>query len=129
VENLVIQATKSSPSVCFDASAGVLAIKGKSYPENAAKFFAPLVAWLREYLASSELPKVVVEMELTYFNSSSSKALMNLLDMLEGAASDGKPVVVNWRYHEDNDTALEAGEEFKDEVPSVTFNFVELSEE
>ncbi len=129
MDNLVIEATKSSPYVRFDASAGVLVIKGKCYPENAAKFFAPISFWVSEFLVSSTLPQVVVEMEMTYFNSSSSKALMNFLEMLEGAASSGKPVVVNWRYHEDNDTALEAGEEFKDEVPSVTFNFIEISRE
>ncbi len=129
MENLVIEATKSSPYVRFDASAGVLVLKGKSYPENAAKFFAPIFSWLREFLDSSTLPQVEVEMEMTYFNSSSSKALMNFLELLEGAACAGKPVVVNWRYHEENDTALEAGEEFKDEVPTVTFNFIEISAE
>jgi hypothetical protein len=126
VDNLVIEATKSSPYVRFDASAGVLVIKGKCYPENAAKFFCPIISWLKEFLLSSTLPQVWVEMELTYFNSSSSKALMNFLEMLEGAASAGKAVVVNWRYHEENDTALEAGEEFQDEVPAVTFNFIEI---
>jgi hypothetical protein len=127
VENLAIEATKSSPYVHFDASAGLLEISGKSYPENAAKFFAPIFSWLNEYLANAEVQLVTVDMELIYFNSSSSKALMNVFEILDEAASSGKHIVVNWLYHEDNDTILEAGEEFKDEVSSLKFNLVETT--
>jgi hypothetical protein len=123
VENLVIEATKSSPYVCFDACSGVLEIKGKAYPENAAKFFAPIFSWLSEFMALPDTKQIVVEMEMTYFNSSSSKAFMNFFELLESA---DRSVVVNWRYDEENDTALEAGEEFKEEVPGLTFNLVEL---
>jgi hypothetical protein len=129
VENLAIEATKSSPYVHFDASAGLLEIRGKSYPENAAKFFAPIFSWLKEFLSNAEVQLVTVDMEMIYFNSSSSKALMNVFEILEEAASSGKHVVVNWLYHEDNDTILEAGEEFKDEVSSLRFNLVEKTGE
>jgi hypothetical protein len=129
VENLAIEATKSSPYIHFDASTGLLEIKGKSYPENAAKFFAPLFSWLKEYLSSSACDPVTMDMGLIYFNSSSSKALMNLLELLEEAASNGRQIVVNWYYHEENDTILEAGEEFKDEVSSLDFNLVEISDD
>jgi hypothetical protein len=124
VENLVIEATKSSPYVRFDVCSGVLEIRGRAYPENAAKFFAPLFSWLTEFIALPETRQIVVDMEMTYFNSSSSKAFMNFFELLESA---GKSVVVNWRYDEENDTALEAGEEFKEEVPGLTFNLVEIA--
>jgi hypothetical protein len=126
VENLVIEATKSSPYVRFDACSGILEINGKAYPENAAKFFSPLFSWLKELLALPQPEHLVVNMQMTYFNSSSSKAFMNFFEILDSARSSGKSVVVNWRYHEENDTALEAGEEFKDEVPGLTFNLVEI---
>ncbi|MBI5248525.1 MAG: DUF1987 domain-containing protein [Desulfomonile tiedjei] len=128
MENLVLEATKSSPSIFFDAEKGVLEIKGKSYPENAAKFFSPVLDWLKEYLASAETGNTVVNMEIIYLNSSSSKAFLNLFDVLESAAKNGQQVVVNWRYHEENETALECGEEFREELQSVIFNLVELSE-
>lgn len=127
MENLAIEGTKSSPYVHFDASAGLLEIRGKCYPENAAKFFAPIFSWLADYLSSAPVQLVTVDIEMIYFNSSSSKALMNLLETLDGAASQGVRIEVNWRYHEENDTILEAGEEFKEEVSELTFNLVEIS--
>ncbi len=38
MENLIIEATKSTPAVHFDAENHVFSIKGESYPENTAKF-------------------------------------------------------------------------------------------
>ena len=65
-----------------------------------------------------------------YFNSSSSKILMNLFDMLNRAAIEGTPVTINWRYHEDNDVALECGEEFMEDLDltNLTFNLVVIME-
>jgi hypothetical protein len=34
--------------------------------------------------------------------------------------------VVNWKYHADNNTALECGEEFQEDLENVAFNLVEL---
>jgi hypothetical protein len=68
-------------------------------------------------------------MELIYFNSSSSKVLMDFCDVLEEAANSGKNVTVNWIYEEDDEDALEFGEEFQEELESVKFNLVEKSPE
>ncbi|MFH1033460.1 MAG: DUF1987 domain-containing protein [Pseudomonadota bacterium] len=127
MDNLLIAASKSTPQVHFDAQANRLEIKGESYPENASKFYAPLFDWLGAYLGQvAPEVLVVVEMEIIYFNSSSSKALMNIFDQLALAAADGRRVVVNWRYHSRNESALECGEEFSEDVEGVEFNLVEI---
>ena len=41
----------------------------------------------------------------------------------------GTPISVNWRYHEENDTAMECGEEFKEETERITFNMVGFNDE
>lgn len=125
MQALIIQATKSTPSVNFDPTTNILSMKGESYPENAAKFFGPIFLWLEEFLASQDVVQAVVEIELIYFNSSSSKALMNFFELLDNAVSDGRQIEVNWRYQKENETALEAGEEYRDEVRSLVFNLVE----
>jgi hypothetical protein len=129
MDNLLMAASKSTPGVCFDAQANILEIKGESYPENASKFYAPLFAWLGGYLdqVSPEAP-VVVNLEIIYFNSSSSKALMNIFDLLSQAAAAGRQVVVNWRYHAQNESALECGQEFSEDVGGVVFNLVEIDD-
>ena len=69
-----------------------------------------------------------VDMELLYFNSSSSKALMNMFDYLESAAERGWRIVVNWIYQEENETSLECGEEFQEDCRAVEFNLVAVSD-
>jgi hypothetical protein len=129
MDKLILEATHSSPYLYFDRDAGSLEIKGKSYPENAAKFYGPVLEWLRNYLASIDTQTVtVVNMEIIYLNSSSSKAFLNLFEALEAAAQEGKKIIVNWRYHGENETALECGEEFAEDLKAVTFNLVEIPE-
>ena len=128
MENLILEPTKSTPLVRFDAGAHSLEIKGESYPENAAKFYSPLFKWLDDYLEAKGGEQTEVNLEIIYFNSSSSKALMNFFDRLEEAAQAGKNIVVNWRYHEENETAQECGEEFMEDLEALNFNMVEIME-
>jgi len=128
MDDLVINETKSSPSVRFDAGTGVLEIKGKSYPANAAQFFDPLFRWVEEFLRQFTTGTIEVNLEMTYLNSSSSKAFLNLFDMLDRSASKGQDIVINWLYHQENDTMLECGEEFMEDLEAVTFNLVKMTE-
>jgi hypothetical protein len=127
MESITIEATKSSPFIHIDPSAYLIQIKGESYPENAAKFYGPILSSINEYLNSLEASRITVDIHLTYFNSSSSKALLNFFEILDKTVSEGKDIVVNWCYHPENETIFEAGEEFRDEFPSLTFNFIERS--
>ncbi|MGC8602628.1 MAG: DUF1987 domain-containing protein [Desulfomonilaceae bacterium] len=126
MEPITIDATKSSPFVLIDPAAHLFQIKGESYPENAAKFFGPVLSFINEYLYSSGTSRITIDMQLTYFNSSSSKVLLNLFESLEKAVSEGKDVIVNWWYHPENEILLEAGEEFQNEFPSLPFKFIEI---
>ncbi|MEW5772247.1 MAG: DUF1987 domain-containing protein [Thermodesulfobacteriota bacterium] len=124
MQELIIEASKSSPRIHFDPRSHVLEMSGESYPENAAKFYAPVFAWLDEYLARPGEDPVSVNLAISYFNSSSSKALMNLFDMLDEACRAGRRITVNWRYDPENETAQECGEEFKEDVCDLSFNLV-----
>jgi hypothetical protein len=126
MENFVVGATKSSPAIFFDAENGILEITGRSYPENVAKFYAPVFEWLERFLASVGSKGVTVNLEMVYLNSSSTKAFMNMFDALERATENGTEVTVNWRYNEENETALECGEEFMEDLERVTFNLVRI---
>lgn len=128
MQDLIIEGAKSTPTICFRFQQRRLEIKGESYPENAAAFYAPVFSWLDAFLASLERAEVTVDLEITYFNSSSSKVLLDIFDLLEIAAGRNNPIIVNWRYHKDNDMALEYGEEFTEEVGAIQFNLVEFSQ-
>ena len=130
MDNLVIEASRSSPAIRFDADSRCLSISGESYPENAAAFYAPVFAWLKAFLADL-VPGVAVQVDLDvrYLNSSSTKVMLNFLDLLEQAAQDGTPVIVNWRYDPDNQSILECGQDFSEELTALTFNLVEQAQE
>ncbi len=125
MENMEIAATKSTPAIHFDVQTHVLSMAGESYPENTSQFYAPVYRWLEECLDSLEEQQLVFNIELIYFNSSSSKVLMDLFDLLEDASEEGKNITVNWVYDEENDSALEYGEEFAEDMEELTFNLVE----
>ena len=129
MNNLTIEKTRSTPYIHFDADSNVLRITGESFPENAAKFYAPVFAWLEEYLRTVGSQEITVEFEIIYFNSSTSKVFMTILDMLEKAVEEGKKVTVNWRCHEENETALECGEEFKEDLEKLPFHIVTIQGE
>jgi len=120
--------TKSTPWIHFDPRENRLQIQGESYPENSASFYAPMMEWLEEYLNNVGDSGVRVDVELVYFNSSSSKVFMNLFDRLDEAAKNGAYVQINWMYHEDNETALECGEEFLEDLENVEFNLLPIEE-
>ena len=49
-----MEATKSSPEIHFDYAQNILEIRGKSYPENTAELYGPVLAWMKEYLKQLE---------------------------------------------------------------------------
>jgi hypothetical protein len=64
----------------------------------------------------------VFDLELTYFNSSTAKALMNLFKVLEEAAKHGTEVLINWHFAPDDDAMREFGEDFSQDFHACAFN-------
>jgi len=120
MQDLNIEATSTSPEVSFQFSENHLALRGESYPENAAAFFGPIVDALREYLEQTQQQVIEVIIELTYFNSSSTKVLFNIFDMLNTAAEENT-INLHWRYDEDDDTILEFGEDLNEDFPAINY--------
>jgi len=125
MDNLYIEQTKSSPEIDFNAKTNVLKIQGESYPENTIRFYVPIINWLEQYSQNIKNQSFEVNIELIYFNSSSSQILLNIFDLLEKCQQNENQVTVNWIYDEENDSALESGEDFQEELSYITFNLVE----
>ncbi|BDQ35856.1 hypothetical protein SYK_02160 [Pseudodesulfovibrio nedwellii] len=122
-----VEATNSSPHIRFDPDEMSFEIKGESYPENCWAFYSPMFEWLEGFFDSINGDRVEIDMEIIYFNSSSSKTFMDFFEMLDGYAEKGRNIVVNWRYHEENESAMECGEEFMGDVEQIKFNLVEFA--
>ncbi len=117
------QRTTSTPYILIDEAESYMVISGESFPENVSEFYKDVIQWLSNYL-DRNFSKLTVDFELVYFNSSTSKLLMNVFDLLETAVSNGKFIVVNWIYNADNDIIKECGEEFAEDFDSLKINLV-----
>ena len=126
MDNLIIEQTVSTPAINFDYNMKNLRISGESFPENAAKFYEPVMNWIKEYLNQIEIEETKVEFEIIYFNSSTSKIFMTIFSLFDEEVKRDKNITVDWIASEDNDVAIECGEEFKEDLDYIPFNIVIL---
>jgi hypothetical protein len=70
-----------------------------------------------------------VSIELYYFNSSSAKFLFDFFEYLEETAEAGRNIVVKWLYRAEDDTMLEAGEDFQEDLEACTYELVQIENE
>ncbi len=123
MNNFKLAATQYTPEILLE-TCGVIDIKGKSYPENTFEFYLPIMNWLKEYFIEKNSPKhLTVNIEITYFNSSSSKLFFDLFDILDEHKEDFD-ITINWIYDKENDSAKEAGEDFIEDFTNMKINLV-----
>jgi hypothetical protein len=125
MNNLVIEKTKTSPTVNLNAVNGNCSIIGSSYPENASYFYTPVFDWLNKYI-TEVTGELTFDFKLDYLNSSSIKFVSELVEKLNKYNKIGVSVVINWRYADADDDIKELGEEFQNEV-ECKFNLIEES--
>jgi hypothetical protein len=115
LKDLIIEASKTTPAVKFNADSGILEISGESYPENASKFYEPILDWLTKFIGEKE-GEIIFNFRMIYFNTSSSKAIFDIIELLENSFNDGKDVKLNWYFEEDDEDIEESGEEFTEDL-------------
>src|SRR3972149_12318572 len=115
MEVIKIMGTDDTPNVIFDAENEIFEISGRSLPEDVSSFYEPIISWLDEYSKNANV-KSVFNFKLVYFNTASSKMLLDILMKLEEIYESGKEVLVKWFYPEDDEDMQEAGEEYADIV-------------
>jgi hypothetical protein len=120
-----IEETKYTPKVILDPTQRQIDFYGKSYPENTFEFYQPILNWLEEYFAIESTMQTVINFEIIYFNSGTSKIFFDIFDILEEAKDNGCKITVNWIYDSENDASEEAGEDYKEDFSDLNFNLVE----
>ena len=124
MEPISIEGTPKTPSVKFDAASGNIEIKGRSIPENSIEFYKPLVDWLEEY-AQGPMDKTTVNVQLEYFNTSSSKVLLKIFKTLEEIYENRKEIEINWYYEEDDLDMKECGQDYG-AMLNIPFTMIEV---
>jgi hypothetical protein len=119
METLRIEQTDDSPQVILDQEDNQFEISGKSLPEDAVDFYQPIMDWLFAY-RENPLAKTVFNLKLIYFNTASSKMIMDILIIFEEMVEEGHDVLIRWHSLRSDEDMQEAGKEF-DEMIDVPF--------
>jgi hypothetical protein len=126
MDTLIIPSTDDTPKVVLDPTNGVFEFSGKSLPEDVTTFYGPVLSWLNEYAQAPD-KNTVVDFKLVYFNTASSKLILDILFKLESLKEGGSEVLIRWHYQEEDEDMKEAGEEYADLV-DVPFELLVLQE-
>lgn len=121
MEPFVKEPTVDTPKVVLDADNGIFELAQMSLPEDAVDFYAPVLEWLTNY-AKNPNPKTVFDMKLEYFNTASSKQLIQILLMLQGL-KERSEIVINWYYKEIDEDMQSLGEEYS-QIINLPFNLI-----
>ena len=121
MELINIKGTYDTPAVILDAENNVFEIAGRSYPEDTAEFYIPILEWV-DYYVKNPNKKTTFSFKLDYFNSSSYKPFLDILLRLGEIKKKGFDVDVEWHYKEGDLDIKEAGEEFA-EIVDVPFSY------
>lgn len=123
LDELKIEEKQNTPNVILNASNGVIDISGKSHPENALKFYTPVLQWIDEYL-NAPRPETQINLNFIYFNTASSKMILSVLERFVN--SDKTKVVINWHYLQDDEDMRDEGIYFSN-ITKLLFNFIEIT--
>lgn len=121
MKELKISATKTSPEISLNPQ-GFIRIKGRSIHENILEIFKPVEEWIGEYVINPA-DVTCVDISLEYFNSTTSKILIQILNKISHIQLKDKKFIINWYYEDGDDDVLERGEYFSS-VLTVPFNFI-----
>ena len=81
MKELIIEHTTKTPLIDLNRVTGDLLFSGRSIPENATKFYEPILSWVTEYISEPN-PATNLRLDLEYFNTASSIYLAKMLKIL-----------------------------------------------
>ncbi len=119
MKKVEIKGTDDTPNIILDAGSSILEFSGRSLPEDVVTFYEPLIKWVEQY-AKSPNKKTEVIFRLDYFNTASSKILLDILLIFEDIHKNGNEVMVHWYFEKDDEDMGEAGEEYS-EIVDIPF--------
>jgi len=115
MQNIHIQRSLENPDkpeVKFNAETGVCEIIGESYMESTYTFYLPLMNWIEEYIKNVG-NKITMNIKLVYFNTSATKCLLDIFEILKKYQEEGGEVEVNWFYDNEDPDMIHEVEDFE----------------
>lgn len=123
MENYYIAGTEDTPQIEFDSDSRVFTISGRSLPENAIEFYAPVLEWIEKNLGEAERNSFIFEVKIEYFNTSSSKQLAKLFLTIEKFVEQ-HDILIKWFYEKEDLDMLMSGNQYS-KFLKLNFKFIE----
>lgn len=132
MDNLLLEATQTTPKVSLDSTSNKFEISGESRPENVSKFYAPIIKWFNQYDSVLFFQKnqygksqeVILKFQLDYFNSTSAKFILDIFLQVEKMNKEGYKTEIHWHYDQRDIDMKESGEEFAKLVPDLPVKYI-----
>jgi hypothetical protein len=122
MEKIIFEPTSHLPLIDFNPE-GLLKLEGRSIPEDASKIYNPLI----EFIDELDIIQVTFDINLEYFNTATSKKLLELLKHLD-ANNKIKTVKVNWHFEEGDEDSVETAEIYEECLRRTDFRYMEYAE-
>lgn len=122
MNTISIDATAETPKVLLDKENSIFELSGNSLPEDVGDFYNPILDWLDKY-AQDPNKETVFNLHLDYYNTSSSKMILKILERFREIHRKGFDVRIAWHYQEDDEDMVEAGEDYA-EYLKIPFEFI-----
>lgn len=113
MSTLRLDPADDTPLVILDKEKRHFEISGKSMPEDVVHFYTPVLEWLNEYKAAP-LERTEFDFKFIYFNTASSKLILDILMVLEEISEANNDVLVRWHSVVTDEDMKDAGEEYAD---------------
>lgn len=111
MDSLFIDPTHKTPRIQLNMDNGEFMISGRSIPEDAREFYEPVKKWLENYFRR-ETPATTFLFEIYYFNTASSKMILDIFYIVKHAVEKKHEVKVIWGVEKNDEEMLEAGEDY-----------------
>src|SRR6056297_215428 len=115
MENITLTSSPETPyfpEVNFDVESGKCEISGESYMEETYKFYLPLITWIKQYIETKN-QKIELIIKLIYLNTSSTKCILDMLEVLKDYQDKGGDVKVIWYYDIEDPDMVNEVEDFE----------------
>ena len=123
MDALLFPPSDDTPGVVYDTQKDSFTISGRSLPENAIQFYAPVLGWMNNYIRSpKEISNFTFHFE--YVSTSSTKQVMKLMLAID-QLSKSKKVNVYWHYDSGDSDMLQTGERLE-KLTSLKFIYKEV---
>ena len=121
MKTIKILSNHDSPAVLLDPKKERFEIRGRSLPENAKRFYEPIIEWLDNY-SKSPNKRTEFIFHMDFLNTTTTKIFVTVLKKLELAALNSD-VNILWYYDAKDEDHKEIGEDLK-EIVNIPFELI-----